>query len=80
MCYKLYSGNRIIGDLINGEIRIFFVFLEQIRLVLGVFRGTCIVANFFKTILRARNGIPAIKLLVISKTSKLEFFSYFWNK
>ena len=35
---KLYSGNKIIGDLKNGEIGIIFVFLEQIRAVLGVFR------------------------------------------
>ena len=62
---------------LNGKIGIIFVFLEQIRVVLGVFRGTCVVANFFTAILCARNGIPAIKLLAISKTAKLEFFRIF---
>ena len=41
-----------------------------------MFRGTCIVANFFTAILLTRNGIPAIKLLVISKTAKLDFFVF----
>ena len=59
----MYSCNKIIGDLKNGEIRIFFVFLEQIRVVLRVFRGTCIVGNFFIVSLCARNCTPAIKLL-----------------
>ena len=68
------------GDLRNGKIRIFLVFLEQIRVVLGVFRGTCIIANFFTASLCATNGIPGIKLLAISKTAKLDFFSYFWSK
>ena len=73
----MYSGNKIIGHLKNGEIRIFFVFLEQIRAVLGVFRGALRVPNFFVVSLRARNGIPAIKLSAISKTAKLEFFRIF---
>ena len=80
MCYKLDSGNKIIGDLKNGEIRIFFVILEQIRVVLGVFRGTCVVANFFTAILCVRNGIPAIKLLAISKTAKLELSCEFLRR
>ena len=54
-----------------------FVFLEQIRVVLGVFRGTFIVANFLTYSLCATNGIPVIKLLAISKTAKLEFFRIF---
>ena len=70
----------MIGDLKNGQIRIFFVFLEQIRVVLRVSRDTCIVANFVIVSLCARNGIPGIKLLSITKTVKLEFFSYFWSK
>ena len=45
-----------------------------------MFSGTCIVYNFFVVSPRSRNGIPAIKLLAISKTAKLEFFSYFWTK
>ena len=70
----------MIGDLKNGEIRIFFLLLEQIRAVLGVLRGALRVPNFFVASLRARNCIPAIKLLAISKTVKLEFFSYFCSK
>ena len=77
VCQKLYSCNKILGELKNGEIGIIFVFLEQIWAVLGVFRGTCIVANFFIVSLRARNCIPAIKLLAISKTAKLELFRIF---
>ena len=73
----MYSGNKIIGDLKNGEIRIFFVILEEIRVVLVVFRGNCIVANFFVASLCARNCIPAIKLLAISKTAEVDFFAIF---
>ena len=57
-CQKWYSGNKIFGDLKNSEIRIFFVFLEQIRVVLGVFRGALRVSNFFIVSMRARNCIP----------------------
>ena len=67
----------MIGDIKNGEIRIFFVFLEQIRAVLGVFRGALRVPNFFVVSLRARNCIPAIKLLAISKTDQVDFFAIF---
>ena len=49
----------------------------QIRAVLGVFGGTLRVPNFFITSLCARNCVPAIKLLAISKTAKLEFFLVF---
>ena len=77
---EMVFRQKIIGDLKNGEIRFFFVFLEQIRVVLGVFRGALGVPNFFVVSLCARNCIPAIKLLAISKTAKLEFFSYFWSK
>ena len=70
----MYSGHKIIGDLKNGEIRIFYVFLEQIRAVFGVFRGALRVLNFFVVSLRPRNGIPAIKLLAISKTDEVDFF------
>ena len=45
-----------------------------------MFRGALGVPNFFVAGLCARNCIPAIKLLAISKTAKLEFFSYFWGK
>ena len=38
-----------------------------------MFRDTCIVANFFVATLCARNCIPAIKLLAVSKIAKLEF-------
>ena len=48
--------------------------------VLGVFRGTCIVANFFTASLCARNGIPAIKLLAISRKAKLEFSCEFLRR
>ena len=74
---KLYSCNKIIGDLKNGEIRIFFVYLQQVRLVLGVFLGALRVPNFFVASLFARNCISAIKLLAFLKTVKLEFFSFF---
>ena len=42
-----------------------------------MFRGTGIVANIFIASLCARNCIPAIKLLAISKTAKLDFFCFF---
>ena len=42
-----------------------------------MFRGTCIVSNFFLASLRTRNCIPIIKLLPIPKTAKLEFFCEF---
>ena len=41
-----------------------------------MFRGTCIVANFFIVSLCARNCTPAIELLAISKTAILELFSF----
>ena len=41
-----------------------------------MFHDTCIVVNFFIVSLCARNCTPAIKLLVISKTAKLELFSF----
>ena len=44
---------------------------------LNEFRGTCIVANFFVASLYARNCIPAIKLLAISKTDEVDFFTIF---
>ena len=71
------SCNKIIGGLKFGEIGIIFVFLERIRAVLGVFRGACIVANFFTASLCARNCIPGIKLLAISKTDEVDFFAVF---
>ena len=64
----------------TAKLEFFFVFLEQIRAVLGLFRGVLRVPNFFVASPRARNCIPAIKLSAISKTAKLEFFSYFWSK
>ena len=45
-----------------------------------MFRGSLRVPNFFVTSLRARNIIPSIKLLAMSKTAKIEFFSYFRSK
>ena len=59
----------------TAKLEYFREFLEQIRVVLGVVRGALRVPNFFVARLRARNCIPAIKLLAISKTAKLEFFS-----
>ena len=41
------------------------------------FRGALGVPNFFVSSLCDRNCIPAIKLLAISKTAKLEFFGIF---
>ena len=41
------------------------------------FRGALRVSNFFVAILCARNCIPTIKLLAMSKTAKLEFFYEF---
>ena len=73
----MYSGHKIIGDLKNGEIRIFFVFLEQIRVVFRVFRGALGVPIFVVVSLCARNCIPPIKLLAILITAELEFFSFF---
>ena len=42
-----------------------------------MFRGALGVPNFFVANLCAKNCIPAIKLLAISKTAKLEFFRIF---
>ena len=42
-----------------------------------VFRGALRVPNFFLARLCARNGIPAIKLLAISKTAGLKFWFVF---
>ena len=42
-----------------------------------MFRGTCIFANFFVVSLRARNCIPSIKLLAISKTDQVDFLAIF---
>ena len=57
------------------------VFLEQIRVVLVLFRGALWVPNFFVASHHARNFISAIKFLAISKTAKLEFFFlYFGSK
>ena len=39
-----------------------------------MFRNTCIVANLFTASLCARNCIPEIKLLAISKTDEVDFF------
>ena len=47
---------------------------------LEVFRGDWRVPNFFIACVCARNCIPAIKLLAISKTAKLEVFSYCRSK
>ena len=77
VCYKLYSGNKIIGGFKHGEIRIFFVFFEQISVVLGVFRGALWILNFFLASQCARNCIPAKKLLAIAKTDEVNFFYYF---
>ena len=41
-----------------------------------MFRGALGVPNFFVASLCARNCIPKIKLLVISKTAILEFFVF----
>ena len=63
----------------NGRGRFFAIFEVEWGW-LNVFRGTCIIANFFIVSLCASNGIPARKLLAISKTAKLDIFSYFWSK
>ena len=39
-----------------------------------MFRGICIVTNFFVFKLNARKSIPKIKLLAISKMIELELF------
>ena len=61
----------------TAKLEFFSYILEQIRVVLRVLSGTCIVANFFIVSLCARNCIPVIKLLAISKTAKLVFFRIF---
>ena len=65
-----FSGNKIIGDLKNGEIRILFHRFGESKGSLGVFRGDLGVPNFFVASLCARNFIPSIKLLAISKKTK----------
>ena len=67
----MYSNNKIIGDLKNGEIRIFFRIVGINKGCIGVFRGALRVPNFFVASLCARNCIPAINLLAISKTAEL---------
>ena len=42
-----------------------------------MFRGALRIINFFVASQCARNCIPAIKLLAISKTAKLEFLFVF---
>ena len=42
-----------------------------------MFRGALKVLNFFVVSLRARNGIPTIKLLAISKTDEVDLFAIF---
>ena len=42
-----------------------------------MFRGALRFPNFFVTSLSVRNCIPTIKLLAISKTSKIEIFRIF---
>ena len=44
---------------------------------MGLFRRALRVPNFFVVSLRARNGIPAIKLLAISETDEVDFFAIF---
>ena len=77
VCQKLYSCNKIIGDLKNGKIRIFFVFLEQIRAVLVVFRGTCIVANFFYSQSVCQKLYSCNKIIGDLKNGKIRFFFVF---
>ena len=77
MCYKFYSGNKIIGDLKNGEIRIFFRIFGIKKGNLEVFRSALGVPKFFVASLCASNCMPAIKLFTISKTAKLEFLFVF---
>ena len=69
-----------IGDLKNGENRIFFRIFGVNKGSLWVFAGALRVPNFFVTSLCVRNCIPTIKLLAISKSSKIEFVSYFRSK
>ena len=77
----MYSGNKIIGDLKNGKIRIFFRIFGANKGSLGVFRGDLGVPNCFVISRRARNCIPTKKKkkkkLAISKTAKIEFFFVF---
>ena len=73
----MYSNNKIIGNLENGKIIIVFRIFGANKGNLGVFRGALRVPNFFVPSLRAINCIPIIKSLAISKTAKLEFFSFF---
>ena len=69
----MYSGNKIIGDIKTSEIRIFVRIFGANKGSLGVIRGALGVPNFYIASLCARNYIPAIKLLAISKTAKLGF-------
>ena len=77
MCQKLYSGNKIIGDLKNCKIRIFVRIFGANKGRLRGFRGALRVPNFVLASLCARNCIPAKKLLAVSKMAKLEFLFVF---
>ena len=69
----MISNNKIICDLKNGKIRIFFRIFGINKGRLGEFGGSLRVPNFSATSLFARNSNPTIELLGISKTAKLEF-------
>ena len=69
---------KVIGDTKNGGIRIFVRIFGANKGRLRGFRDALRVANFFLAILCARNCIPTIKLLAISKTAKIDFF-VFWE-
>ena len=58
MCLKLYSNNKIIGDLKNGKIRIFFRSFGANKRMLRVFRGALRFFNFFVGSLCVRNCVP----------------------
>ena len=73
----MFAGNKIIGDLKNGEIRNFLRNFIANKSSLGVFHGALGLPNFFVTGQCAKNCISAIKLLAISKIAKLEFFRTF---
>ena len=85
---SLCPGNCILtvkyfGYIKNGWARIFFdflLFLEQIRVVLEVFRGTWRVANFFVASLCSGNCILTIKYFSYIKNGWARIFFRFFRK
>ena len=68
------------NDLKNGKIRIFFIFLDTIRVVWPSSAELWGFLIFYVASLCTINCIPTIKLMAISKTAKLELLFLFFEQ